>query len=1029
MMPATRTIMQATALALLLAPTCCLAADFPTPFNSEKDAAAMPLPAAEAAATMDAPAGLNVGLFAAEPDVQNPIAMAWDARGRLWIAENNTYAERPIKMDARLRDRVLVFADRDGDGRADERKVFLDDLQQLTSVEVGLGGVWLLCPPRLLFVPDRNGDDVPDGPAKVVLDGFDVAADNYHNFANGLRFGPDGWLYGRCGGSCPGLVGRPGAAAEQRVRLEGGIWRYAPRSGRFETLCHGTTNPWGHDWNEFGDGFFINTVNGHLWQIIPGAHHPRHGSLDPNPHIYELIDMHADHWHFDTGGGWQKSRDGAANDLGGGHAHSGLMIYLGDDWPEEYRGHLFTWNFHGRRANQELLEREGSGYVGRHGRDILLAKDPFFRGMELAYGPDGSVLAIDWSDTGECHEATGVHRTSGRIFRIARDDGSRRAGANLASQNLATLSCAALAELVHHPNEWYPRQARIILADRATHTAADLPQAHAVLRRFAASSDPIVACRAVLTLHASGGCDQSFLRGLLAHPDEHLRAWGIRLLGDDWPIDGVVGPATISQEESARVAAAYDAVAADFRRLAMDDESGLVRLAIASTLQRLPVDRRADLAAALMTRGEDADDHNLPLLVWYGMIPVVEANPQRAAEVAVASRWPKTQRLIARRLASLIERHPAGMERLVAAIATTDDQGLQHNLFAGFTDGLSGWRRAPKPAGWDALATRLGRGDTPQAAVVRDLSAVFGDGRAIDEIRRLVLDEKADAGIRLSALETLVRQGGESVRGICLGLLGDRRFNVLAAEGLSRSDDAEAAQALVASYGRFVGPTRPKLVGILASRRTFATALLEAVAAGKIPREAITAYDLRQIRSLGDATLDARLERAWGGITETSAEKLRRIDALKESLQPAILAEADTSHGRLLFDQACGRCHKLFGAGESIGPDLTGGNRTNIDYLLENIVDPSGVVNRDYRMSVVTLADGRVLNGLVTARDDRTLTLVTPTDRHVIATEDIDDVTITQQSPMPEGMLDQMSPDAIRDLIGYLMQPVQVPLP
>jgi putative heme-binding domain-containing protein len=369
------------------------------------------------------------------------------------------------------------------------------------------------------------------------------------------------------------------------------------------------------------------------------------------------------------------------------------------------------------------------------------------------------------------------------------------------------------------------------------------------------------------------------------------------------------------------------------------------------------------------------------------------------------------------------------MERLVAAIATTDDQGLQHNLFAGFTDGLSGWRRAPKPAGWDALATRLGSGDTPQAAVVRDLSAVFGDGRAIDEIRRLVLDEKADAGIRLSALETLVRQGGESVRGICLGLLGDRRFNVLAAEGLSRSDDAEAAQALVASYGRFVGPTRPKLVGILASRRTFATALLEAVAAGKIPREAITAYDLRQIRSLGDATLDARLERDWGGITETSAEKLRRIDALKESLQPAILAEADTSHGRLLFDQACGRCHKLFGAGESIGPDLTGGNRTNIDYLLENIVDPSGVVNRDYRMSVVTLADGRVLNGLVTARDDRTLTLVTPTDRHVIATEDIDDVTITQQSPMPEGMLDQMSPDAIRDLIGYLMQPVQVPLP
>ena len=1036
MMSTSWIIVTLTLLASWLAPAWCRAEGFPAPFNSEKDAAARPLPAAEAAAAMDVPTGFHVGVFAAEPDVQNPIAMAWDPRGRLWIAENHTYAERPIKMDTRLRDRVLIFADRDGDGTADERKVFLDDLEQLTSVEVGLGGVWLLCPPRLLFVPDRNGDDVPDGPAKVVLDGFEVATENYHNFANGLRFGPDGWLYGRCGGSCPGRVGLPGATAEQRVRLEGGIWRYSPRSGRFEVLSHGTTNPWGHDWNAFGDGFFINTVNGHLWQIIPGAHYPRHGTLDPNPHTYELIDMHADHWHFDTGGGWQKSRDGAANDLGGGHAHSGMMIYLGDDWPEEYRGHLFTWNFHGRRANQELLEREGSGYVGHHGRDMLLARDPFFRGMELAYGPDGAVLAIDWSDTGECHEATGVHRTSGRIFRIAHGSDTKRPPQDLAARDLAGLSCVALAELVTHKNEWFPRQSRIILADRAARgSASDLPQAHEALRRFATSTDPIVACRSVLTLHASGGSDQTFLRGLLSHPDEHLRAWGVRLLGDDWPIDGVIGPATISPEASASVAASYEAVAADLHKLAMNDPSGLVRLALASTLQRMPVNRRADLAAALMTRSEDADDHNLPLLVWYGLIPAVEADPRRAADVAVASRWPKTQRLIARRLASLIERHPEGMERLVAAIADTRDENVQQNLLAGIADGLTGWRRAPKPAGWDALATQLekamqlGQGDATRAAVVRDLSAVFGDGRAIDEIRRLVLDEKADAGLRLSALETLVRQGGESVRGICLGLLGDRRFNMLAAEGLSRSDDSEVSQSLVAAYSRFVSPARPKLIGILASRRTFAAALLDAVADGQIPRDAITAYDLRQIRSLGDPTLDARIERDWGGVAETTADKRVRIDSLKESLQPAVLAAADTSHGRRLFETSCGRCHKLFGAGESIGPDLTGGNRTNIDYLLENIVDPSGVVNRDYRMSIVALSDGRVLNGLVTARDDRTLTLVTPTDRHVIAAEDIDDVTVTQQSPMPEGMLDQLPPEAIRDLIGYLMQPAQVPLP
>jgi len=1005
---------------------------FPMPFNSEADRAAAPLAAAAAAAAMEAPAGLRVGVFAAEPDVQNPIAMTWDARGRLWVAENHTYAERPLRMDARLRDRVLILADRDGDGRADERRVFLDDLQQVTSIEVGLGGVWVLCPPRLLFVPDRDGDDVPDGPPQVILDGFDVATENYHNFANGLRFGPDGWLYGRCGASCPGLVGPPGTAADRRVRLEGGIWRYAPSSGTFEALCHGTTNPWGHDWNAWGDGFFINTVNGHLWQIIPGAHYQRPHTVDPNPYAYELLDMHADHWHFDTGAGWQKSRDGSASDLGGGHAHSGLMIYLGDDWPAEYRGQLFTWNFHGRRLNQERLERQGSGYVARHAPDLFQAHDPFFRGIDLAAGPDGSVLALDWSDTGECHEATGVHRTSGRVFRI-----SHAAMPQRRADDLATRSSPALADLVRHPNEWHVRQARLILADRAgrgprgVNVPADVDrrETHARLIELAGDEDPLVACRALLTLHASGDSDATMLRGFLGHTDEHLRAWGVRLLGDTWPLDGVLGPTAVAEEEASRVSAEHDAVAEDWLQLAAHDPSGLVRLALASSLQRLPVDRRWPLAAALMTRSEDAADHNLPLVVWYGLIPAVEADPVRAADAAGASRWPTTRRLIARRLASLIERQPAGMARLIERLEETDDAEIRHDVLTGVAAGLSGWRRAPKPKGWDSLASSLLAVPGPWQGTVRDLSAVFGDGRAVDEIRRVVLDDTADAGLRRSALESLVRQGGDGVREICLALLGDHRLNVTAAAGLAGSDDPDAARALIRHYKRFRGPQRPTVIGILASRRSFAAVLRDAVADGSIPRDALTPYDLRQIRSLGDPDLDAWLEREWGAVNETSADARRRIATFKEALTPTVLAGADLSHGRVIYEQACGRCHRLFGAGAAIGPDLTGGQRTNLDYLLENIVDPSGVVSRDARMSIVRLADGRVLNGLVTARDEHALTLVTPTDRHELPMADVADVTLTPHSPMPEGLLDPLSAEAVRDLIGYLMQPAQVPLP
>jgi len=1004
-------------------------AEFPEPIDSERDATARPLAAADAAAGFRETHGLRVDVFAAEPEVRNPIAMAWDARGRLWIAENYTYAEQPVRLDPRLRDRVVVFTDGDGDGACDGRRVFIDDLRQLTSVEVGLGGAWLLCPPQLLFVPDGDGDAVPDGPPRVVLDGFDVAGQNHHNFANGLRFGPDGWLYGRCGASCPGNVGPPGARDAERVPLAGGIWRYAPWSGRFETLCHGTTNPWGHDWNSFGDGFFINTVNGHLWQIIPGAHYRRPHTLDPNPYVYELLDMHADHWHFDVSGGWQKSRDGAADELGGGHAHSGAVIYQGDAWPEDLRGDLFTWNFHGRRLNRERLERAGSGYVARHRPDLLLATDRFFRGIDLATGPDGCVYALDWSDTGECHESTGVHRSSGRVFRI----GSAAARPGAPGPDPTTLSTTALVGLVRHPNDWHVRQARLELARRAGRGASgaparvDLADAAGELRRLATDGDPGVACRAVLALHAAAGTDVGFLRGLLVHPDERLRAWGVRLLADEWPLDGVLGPLPASAETSDRVADEWRSVAGDFLRLASHDPGGLVRLALASCLQRLPVRERPALAAALMQRAEDADDRNLPLLVWYGLIPLVGLEPVRGAELAVESRWPKTQRLIVRRVAGLIDREPRAVGTIVSAIAGATDAAVRRNLVGGLADGLAGWRRAPQPPGWEAAVAAVA-GDAELAVQARDLSALFGDGRALDEIRSLVLDREADMGLRREALESLVRQGGD-LREICLPLLGTRELNLAAAEGLAGRDEPAVAAALVGKFNTFHPFDRPRLVAILTSRRSFATALLAALEEGRLPRSALGAYDLRQLRALGDPAIDGQVEKLFGGVTAASADKRVRIADLRAALDPETLAGADCRRGRGLYERACGRCHRLFGAGESIGPDLTGGNRTNLDYLLENIVDPSGVVSRDYRMSIVTLGDGRVVGGLVTARDDRTLTIVTPTESRTIPLGEIDDVTVTSQSPMPEGLLDRLSAGEIRDLVAYLMQPSQVPLP
>jgi putative membrane-bound dehydrogenase-like protein len=1006
-----------------------VADDFPTPYNSEADKAAQPMPADEAAARFGLPDGFEVSVFASEPDIQNPIAMTWDSRGRMWVAENYTYAERAARFDLSLRDRVVILADTTGDGVADRRTVFTDQVQMLTAVEVGHGGVWLMCPPQVLFIPDANGDDIPDGPAEVVLDGFEVARDNYHNFANGLRFGPDGWLYGRCGGSCPGRIGRPGTADDQRFALEGGVWRYHPATKRVEVLCAGTTNPWGHDWNAVGEMFFVNTVNGHLWHMIPGAHYVRPFTLDPNPRTYQTIDMHADHWHFDTGKSWTASRDGAANSLGGGHAHIGTMIYQADQWPAEYRGRLMTLNLHGRRVNQELLKRHGSGYIASHLDDILLSEDPFFRGMELSCGPEGSVYVLDWSDTGECHEHTGVHRTSGRVFRVSYREGLQKIGSSVDTvpRDLRSLDNNQLIDLHGHRNQWFVRQSRLILQERLTNaaTGVDATDPVAKLRDMVQSGDNDLAVSAMMTLIAIDRLDQSFALAMLGHRHESVRVWAIRGLTDRVPIDDCYGPvqtvAMVDPEIKDRLIAT-----------ANHDQSGLVRLALASVLQRLPIRDRSELAMALSNRVEDADDHNLPLMVWYGLMPVSQSAAVELAEVASASRWPLLRRLATRRIAEQLADDDQALQWLVELTIQRNDPAVYRDVIAGVADGLKGWRKATAPSGWDrlvSLAKKSNPDDQETAQRLGELGVLFGDGRSMDEVRQIVLDVSEEIGVRRSALLALIQQRPADLSEVCGKVLQDARINSVAARGLALDDSPESAQKMVEAYRRFRSPERPKVIEILTSRPSFASVLLSAIEAGKIPRDEVSAYDARAIHSLGDEILSARVGEVWGEIRQSPQERHQAMIALKQKLLAADLGSADLPAGRVVYQNLCGKCHKLYGEGQTIGPDLTGSNRNNLDYLIENVIDPSAVVSKDYRVSLLKMDDGRVLNGVVVARNDRVIRLQTQTELLVIDQDEVEEIRLTAQSPMPEGQLENLSEKQIRDLFAYLMHPVQVQLP
>lgn len=570
------------------------------------------------------PDGFNATLFAGEPDLFQPIAFTFDDRGRLWVVENFSYPLR--EHDGR--DRVVIFEDTDNDGRFDKRKVFWDEGSWVFGIELGFGGVWLTAAPNLLFIPDRDGDDSPDGKPEIVLDGFGLKA--RHNSVNGLGWGPDGWLYGRHGILDTANMGAPETPDDERVQINVGIWRYHPVRKVVEAVAHGTTNPWGHDWNEHGQLFFSNNVIGHLFHVVPGARYVRMFGEHFNPHTYEDIQACSDHLHW-KGEKWQETRDGGEQlPLGGGHSHCGGMIYLGDNWPEKYRGQFFMSNTHGRRINVDRLERKGSGYVGKHVDDpFLLANDEWFRGVTIACGPDGGVFVSDWNDLGECHDKDGALRSSGRIYKITYGKPKPAPAFDLKKK-----TDAELAALLSHANEWFRRHAQRILHERAA--SGDLQEETPKSIRGLWKTETSVPQQlrylwaGYTVANALGKPTAKQLGALLEDESEHVRWWAVQFLMDDGapPQEAIEG----------------------FAELARTDASPLVRLAVASTLHRLPLDDRWEIAEALLSHPGDADDQNLPLMVWYGIEPAIAKDRARAVKLLATCKIQKVRQFITRRM-------------------------------------------------------------------------------------------------------------------------------------------------------------------------------------------------------------------------------------------------------------------------------------------------------------------------------------------------------------------------------------------
>ena len=995
------------------------------------------LPPEQAAKEMTLPPGFRATLFAGEPDIKQPIAFAMDDRGRIWVAEGYTYPRRatvPPKDDhvpgtdhtkpteAQMKDifggqdRILVFEDTKGDGKFDKRTVFAEGLNLVSGLEVGFGGVYVGAAPYFMYIPMKDGDTPkPAGPPQILLDGWGYG--DTHETLNTFTWGPDGWLYGCHGVFTQSVVGAPGTAEEARTRINAGVWRYHPVKHQFEVFAEGTSNPWGVDFNQYGHCIIEACVIPHLWHMIQGGHYMRQAGQHFNPNLYDDIKTIADHVHYASK--TPHAGNGRSDSAGGGHAHAGLMVYQGGSWPEKYYGQTFMNNIHGARINEDTLEAKGSGYIGHHAPDFILFNDSWSQIVNLQYDQDGSCYMIDWYDKQQCHDNNpAVHdRTNGRIFKITYGD------TKTTPVDLQKKTDDELVMLLLDKHEWLSRHARRILEERAAAgkiTIGALTKLRGLLSldggellmKLTADSYGVSSTEAQLrllwALHSIGMLYESDTFKLLKHEDQYVRAWAIQL--------------------SCEKGQPSDKIVQAFAELARSDTSPTVRLYLASAAQRVAPAQRWDIVAALHQHGEDAPDHNLPLMAWYALEPLAAVDIQHALTIALDSKFPHTLEFTARRVATIGT--PDALGALAALLPKLDDESRQLAVLNGISAALKGQRTVALPPGWETVETKLTKSANGEIrGLTEALSLTFGSTRALEATRKIVINTGAGEGDRRRALDSLLGVKDAALPPVLFDLLKDVALRASAIRGLAAYTDPKTPDAILAMYATLPSDEKRDALLTLVSRPAFARPLLAAIAENRLPAKDLSADIVRQIRGLNQPELTKELERVWGVSRETPADKLALQAKYKALIENKQLPAPDSGHGRVIFTQTCGVCHTLFGSGGKIGPDLTGSNRADIDYLLHNIVDPNAEIPNDYRTTMMELKDGRTLVGIANQQDPKVVGIVTPNETLTIPRDEIKDIKTLDISMMPEGLLTPWSDSDIRDLVSYLRSPAQVPLP
>ena len=956
----------------------------------------------EAKARMVLPPGFRAEVFASEPDIRQPVASCFDERGRLWVIEYLQYPNpaglKPVTVDQYLRteydrvpeppprgprgaDRIKILEDTDGDGKADKVKTFVEGLNLASAIAVGHGGVWVGQAPYLLFYPDRDRDDRPDGDPEVVLSGFGLQ--DAHATVNSMMWGPDGRLYGAQGSTVTARI--RGAEFQQ------GIWRYDVRTKQFELFAEGGGNTWGLDFNRDGDAFGSSNGTFVAFHMVQGGWYwkgfAKHGPLH-NPRSYGYFDA--------------IPYDGPKQ---GGHVTPGGIIYKGDNFPPEFQGTFIGGNLLANTVYWHLLKPDGSSFRGRHGGTLIDSKDPWFRPIDLITGPDGAVYVVDWYDKRASHldPRDNWDRSNGRIYKITYGRPTP-----VPRFDLAEWDSQRLLALRDHRNDWWPDMARRILGERRDRTL--VPDLKRLVRE---DEDQSTALRDLWALNVCGGLDDSTALEFLAHKLPGVRRWTIRLMGDE----GRMNPESLSK----------------LLEIAEKDSSASVRNQLACSAQRWKPDASLPILGRLIARSEDVSDPMIPMLLWWSYEKQMRTNPSEVVQALSTSevqRLPIVRDVLLERLARALASDGA-FDACAGLIASAPGKPELDRIVHGMEKGLEG-RGAPKvpPRLATSLARVFDRTDLDTRRI--RFGVRLNNSAALDEAIARAEDSKRPDADRQALIEVLGQVESPRSLAALLGLLGrasSPAIKAAALNALGGYDRMEVASAVVHVYPGLDAPSREKARALLGSRKTWATALLHAMASGKIPPSELKPTQAQQIAQHGDPKLTTLLEKVWGRAPGPGSDRMKgRIAEIR-----GVLPEGDKgspARGAAVFKNACGVCHKLFGDGETIGPELTGSERGNLDFLLQSIVDPSALIRKEYQAQTVALTDGRILNGLILDENDKTLTVIdSQRQKTVVPRSEVDAIKPSEVSVMPEGLMDKLPPDQIRDLFRYLQSPGPVSSP